>query len=233
MSTAPARPESLVAGMKPQHDVQVIAVASFPADLGQWHQDEHPYLKAVRAGPLRPGAPSSRRPNRWPRPEPYLRVPLAGTLNLRDVAVWRAVALRSSIAFMIAGLPAGPPGRRRARRPGPGRPRLPRRAPAGTPGSGGGIAAGPCTGADATGVAGQWDDANSHITFNDTFADGEILFTHFFDGYVSQEEEEGPGGYIMGLAGTYHDFRINVAGGAVLFTEDSGGWCASRPAIPI
>src|SRR5690349_17282374 len=44
------------------------------------------------------------------------------------------------------------------------------------------------TAADASDVAGQWDDANSHITFNDAFA-GEILFTHFFDGYVSQQIE--------------------------------------------
>jgi hypothetical protein len=87
------------------------------------------------------------------------------------------------------------------------------------------------TGADATGVAGRWDDATSHITFNDSFGGGDILLTHYFDGYVSQEE--GPGGYITGLAGTYHDFRIHVAEGLVLFTEDSGGWCASRPPIPV
>ncbi|GEM_PF-983237 len=40
--------------MKPQHDVQVITVASFPADLGQWDQDEHPYYLEVfgEAAPL-------------------------------------------------------------------------------------------------------------------------------------------------------------------------------------
>ena len=81
------------------------------------------------------------------------------------------------------------------------------------------------TGPDTSAVTGRWDDANSHITFNDAFAPGEFLFTHFFDGYVSQQVPS-----ITGLAGTYHDFRINIAGGLVEFTEDSGGWCASRPA---
>ena len=83
------------------------------------------------------------------------------------------------------------------------------------------------TAADASDVAGQWDDANSHITFNDAFA-GEILFTHFFDGYVSQQIEIDGRTVITGLAGTYHDFRINAAGGLVTFIEDSGGWCASQ-----
>jgi hypothetical protein len=73
-------------------------------------------------------------------------------------------------------------------------------------------------------VFGQWDDANSHITFHDGFA-GEILNIHFFDGYVA---DESPGPYIVGLAGTYHDFRINVAGGRAEFHFDSGGWYATR-----
>ena len=30
-----------------EHDDQVITVASFPADLGQWNQDEHPYYLEV------------------------------------------------------------------------------------------------------------------------------------------------------------------------------------------
>ena len=33
--------------MVAQHDVQVITVASFPADLGQWNQDEHPFYLEV------------------------------------------------------------------------------------------------------------------------------------------------------------------------------------------
>jgi hypothetical protein len=38
---------ALAAARKLQHDVQVITVASFPADLGQRDQDEHPYYLEV------------------------------------------------------------------------------------------------------------------------------------------------------------------------------------------
>ena len=75
-------------------------------------------------------------------------------------------------------------------------------------------------------AAGRWDDANSHITFHDGFA-GEILNIHFFDGYVAFEEGADT---IVALAGTYHDFRINVAGGSAEFNFDSGGWYALRTA---
>jgi hypothetical protein len=39
--------ESLAVVLEQEHDVQVITVASFPADLGQWDQDEHPYYLEV------------------------------------------------------------------------------------------------------------------------------------------------------------------------------------------
>jgi hypothetical protein len=80
-------------------------------------------------------------------------------------------------------------------------------------------------GPDDSPVTGQWDDATFQLTFNDAFA-GDILFFHHFDGYVSYELE--PSGQIIGLAGTYHDFKIHVARGVVEFYEDRGGWSAIR-----
>lgn len=86
-------------------------------------------------------------------------------------------------------------------------------------------------GTDLSNVAGTWDDATSHITFNDAPA-GEILFTHFFDGYISQQVEvDGAVIEIASLAGTYHDFRIDVAGGVVTFNQDSGGWYATPQSV--
>src|SRR5262249_28035178 len=85
-------------------------------------------------------------------------------------------------------------------------------------------------GPDAISIAGQWDDATSHITFNDVQAPGEWFFTHFFDGYVSAII----GGTIMGLAGTYHDIRLRIVGGrlgVLRLVKDNGGWCASRAEI--
>ena len=46
--------EWLAVGVEPQHDVLVITVASFPADLGAWDQDQHPFYLEVfgEAAPL-------------------------------------------------------------------------------------------------------------------------------------------------------------------------------------